>query len=168
MAIWCALLDAWESGLRRDALSLAEVLTASLSALEDDQRERFAEWFCERLFDEGSGWYGQFGGGLRPVAGRFERPLDYALSMQPFTACVVVPYLARVCQEGSAHHLRWLYQCLIGMRFRMPPAVGAEVDAALETICGAGATPLEVLRRAALDDDRARRWLADVEAEDDD
>lgn len=162
---WTACIDAWASGRRRDALGLADALVSGLDNLQREQRDLFAVWLCEGLFDEGRGWLGQFGGGLAYDDGAFSRPVEYALSINPFSTRVVVPYLSAASPERHGHALRWLYQALIGLAYRVPPDSRAELEATMRSICGPDADPLDVLREAAVEDEFARQWLEELDSE---
>lgn len=162
-AVSRASLEAWDTGRRRDVLNLAAVITTSLDEMGNGPKERFSVWLCERLFDGGDGWWGQFGGGLSLQDGQYYRPIEYALSVNTLTSRVVVPHVLRGCDDGDSRTLRWLWQCIVGLGFRLQPDVRSDLDTALRTICGPQATPVDALRRAAVADERARTWLRDLE-----
>jgi hypothetical protein len=162
LTLWLEFVQAWDSGLRRDALMLADELTASLEIGVPDDRERFGWWLCERLFDHGDGWQGQFGGSLTFRDGVHLRPIEYALSVSPLVAGVVVPHLVQVCQANSGRELRWLWQALVGFKARVPPDVRSALDGALRSTCGAHAAPIDALRLAAKREVKARSMLDGV------
>lgn len=164
---WLACIDAWASGQRGAALGHAEGLLSDLEGRQDEQRAAFAGWFCERLFDDSDAWAGQFGGGLAYEHGGFNRPIEYALSMNPFTTRLVVPYLSVAALERHGHALRWLWQALSGLAYRVPPAARAELERTMRSVSGPEAEPLDVLRRAAAKDEGARKWLNEIELEGD-
>jgi hypothetical protein len=161
VAVWHDVLGSWKSGPRKKAIGSAETLVAQLSQGEPDQEARFGRWLCERLFDDSFGWKGQWGGN----AG-YEHAPDYALSIFPLTTGVVIPHLGRELQKPTGQALRWLYQATVGMGGRLTPEARDRLDEMLKGVCGQGAGRLELLRLAAADDERARRWLADIESDD--
>ena len=161
IAVWHDILVSWESGLRKKAIRSAETLVARLSPTDPEERARFGRWLCERLFNDSSGWKGQWGGG-----GGYERARDYVLSMFPLTTGVIIPHLGQELQKPSGQTLRWLYQATVGLGGRLPPAARHQLEEMLISSCGQGAGWLELLRLAAADDERARQWLADIESDD--
>jgi len=161
ISLWRDSLLAWKSGLRKDAIRSAETLVTRLNQGEPAQASRFGRWLCERLFDDSVGWKGQWGGN----AGYGHAP-DYVLSIFPLTTGVVIPHLARELQQPTGQTLRWLYQAIVGLSGRLPPESRDQLDGLLEAACGRGAGLLDLLRLAAPSDERARRWLADVENDD--
>lgn len=168
-ATWHDCLDAWLEGQRRVALARAEALVVGLDELKSDDRDRFALWLCQRLFDESRAWRGQFGGGLSPTEAGFQRPVDWALSLHPLTTGVAVPYVVAACNRGEmGASLRWLYQCLVGLASRLTPGDREKLDATLWATCGPDATPKDALMTAAKTDLLARPWLARLDARTDD
>lgn len=164
LGMWRCFLHAWDDGRRREALLLADELTASLEAVEPADRERFGWWLCERLFDDGTGWRGQSGGGLSYRDGKWQRPVEYALSVNPLTSRIVVPHLARVCNSNAGPQLRWLWQALVGLKWRLQSDVRSALDATLRSVCGADAEPIDALQLAAINDTRAREVLNRIDA----
>lgn len=161
---WVGCLGAWASGRRPDALAAADALVTGVDHLDAVSRDVFCSWLCERLFDGGGAWLGQFGGNLRGPDGERERPLEYALSLHPLLAEVVVPYLVRTAPVELGRPARWLFQAVTGLSQRLTPQEQRQLGAVVAEVCGPDAPPLEVLRAAAAGDERARSWLERFEA----
>jgi hypothetical protein len=163
-AEWAGYLHAVRDGRREQALAGVRQIVTELGGLDAEARERFGHWLCTTLFDRSEGWNGRFGGGLtfRNSHYLYDRPMGFALSTYPLTSAVVVPHVVAHAAEGG-RFLRWLYQCHIGLYFRLTPDLRAELDAALAATCGQDAVPLTALEQAARSDERARVWLAHLD-----
>jgi hypothetical protein len=131
---------------------------------ETGHGDSFAEWACIELFDRSDFWAGQWGGGLTSRAGRWERPVEPALTFYPISAGVLLPYLIRGLRHESGRHLRWSYQFTVGQLYRLPPAEQDQLRLAIEVRCGPGEPPIELLRHAA-DDPRAVRMLRETQVD---
>jgi hypothetical protein len=164
VAQWRAYLALWSAGRRREALVSVGSLVDQLEGAGNDARAMFALWWCELLFDRSVYWAGQWGGGLALREGRWEKPAEFALTVHPIVLRVVLPYLLGKVAVGRDRHLRWAYQFTIGQGYRLPPAARRSLCSAIESRCGPGAAPIDLLRHA-VDDPEARRMLRDADGE---
>lgn len=158
---WRDYLDACESGLRAQYLRLAGVVAEHIAEATPADRASFGRWLCVRLFDDSEGWRGQYGGGGTG------RPLEFALANHALVTGVVLPHLRAELVQPDGRALRWLFQALVGLSWRLPPPLAAELRDMFGERFGKDADPIEALRVAASEDVTARRWLADFEEDDD-
>jgi hypothetical protein len=121
----------------------------------------FARWVCSVLFDDSDWWAGQWGGGLSLRDGRWERPVEPALTVHPIAVRALLPYLISGLSAGDGRHLRWVYQFAVGQAYRLPPRERQQLRAAIEARCGIGEPPVALLRHAG-NDALARRLLNDA------
>jgi hypothetical protein len=156
---WCGYLECWWSGRRSEALARAAGFVDGLNAAGSDAVDEFARWLCQELFDRSDMWAGQWGGGLRFRDGRWQRPVEFALTSHSLIVGVVLPYLLVVSDRGHGPGRRWLYQFLVGQSYRLPPQEHQRLRLILDDRYGAGAQPVDVLRLAADHDPVARRML---------
>lgn len=160
---WHAYVAAVDAGTRRTSLDLAGALLDALDAGPVEERERFAHWLTVTLLDRSEGWFGQFGGGLTRGPSGMHRPLDWALSTHPLLTRAVVPHVLAECEvEPHGRPVRWLFQCLTGLAFRLPPTERAGLEETFERLCGPGAEPSDALLLAAERDPDARRWAVQL------
>lgn len=163
-AEWRAYLALWSAGRRREALASVRSFVDQLEGAGPQAGAIFALWWCELLFDRSEHWAGQWGGGLALREGRWEKPVEFALTVHPIALRVVLPYLlGRVAVERD-RHLRWAYQFTVGQGNRLPPPARRSLWSAIESRCGPGAAPIDLLRHA-VDDPDARRMLRGADAE---
>jgi hypothetical protein len=82
VAGWRAYLTLWSAGRRRDALASVRSFVDQLEDVGPRACATFALWWCELLFDRSEHWAGQWGGGLTLREGRWEKPVEFALTVQ--------------------------------------------------------------------------------------
>ncbi len=160
--MWNSYLALWQKGLRSHSQVAAHRFVDRLVDSDPNTRTGFARWLCALLFDESEFWAGQWGGGMARTAEGWHRPVAPALTTHPITARITLPYLESSVSNPDARHLRWMYQFTVGQSYRLPPSERQRWQQALETLCGPGVAPIELLRRAQ-GDALARRMLRDVE-----
>ena len=165
LGTWHAYVQAVDDGVRRKALALCSELLDELDAGPAEDRERFARWLTVTLLDRSEGWMGQFGGGMTPGPTGYRRSLDWALSTHPLLSRVVVPHVLAACEtEPRGRPVRWLYQCLLGQAWRLPPPDRERLEEAQARLCGPGADLGALLVLAGEHDPDARRWAEELES----
>lgn len=151
---WRNYLDAYESGLRAQYLHMAQDLVDAVADLPTADQARFGQWLCDRLFNSTYAWNSQHYGAP---------PIESALSNHALVTGVVLPQLRVEMAQPDGRTLRWFYQALVGLSWRLPPPLAAELRDILTERFGEDAAPIDALRVAASDDETARRWLAEQE-----
>ncbi|WP_258723442.1 hypothetical protein [Cellulomonas sp. NS3] len=157
---WAAFLREWTSGTRAAALDRARDVVQGLTDSGGAARDAAGHWLCAQVFDSEDGWNGQWGGGPWPGEDTSLRPVQFALTCFPLSTGVLLPHVLEHAKE-PAPYPRWLFQVLTGVVWRLPPDVRAQAEATLVAVCGPGATPLDLLHRAAAADERAAKMLLD-------
>ncbi|MGW3811443.1 hypothetical protein [Micromonospora sp. NPDC005113] len=161
---WLAYLASWEAGRRPQALAEVNRFVELLTGAGPEPSASFARWVCSVLFDRSDFWAGQWGGGLTSRRGRPERPAEFALTVHPITAWILLPYLTTGLPSGDGRHLRWTYQFAVGQGYRLPPRQRHQLRAAIDARCGTDAAPIDLLRYAS-DDAAAVRMLRNAEVD---
>jgi hypothetical protein len=161
---WQAYLRLWSDGRRHDALASVRSLVDEIEGAGPQVCAAFARWWCEVLFDRSEHWAGQWGGGLSLREGRWEKPVEFALTVHPITLRLILPYLLGKVAVEQDRHLRWAYQFTVGQGCRLPPPAQRRLFSAIESRCGPGAAPIDLLEHA-VDDPDARRMLGDADAD---
>ena len=71
-----------------------------------------------------------------------------------------------MCDSDGGRQLRWLWQALVGLKWRLQADVRSDLDATLRSVCGPDAEPIDALRLAAINDRLACELLDRIEAYD--